>query len=360
MDGVAGYVRAYACEADSCEIQVQSISRYASRYNLSTPQLYIDKQYCLDYRLNSDWIQQRKDLGLNTYRGYKLYTGWQQLMTDISAGTIKHVLVDTKLRLYDGDEQRCAFERLIHEHNVKVVETGGAYDAQGGDSIVMVYHQTSTKTERFRSRICLKEIDELYSFAKKNYPEAVIRLSFDETLQGRTKINDVETTAVKAVVVKDLFHLNRSTMEIISLVARLRKNGTDILSLKDGLLSVDNKLDYGMNGRSIRAVIYDCIQTPFDEVMSEIQEDKFNAFCRCHVPTWSVINRYKDNNMEDSSHPELVNMMRDKDMYDVVIVDSTSKLNKGIRGFMRIIQEIKKPIYSLQEGMVIVNGGDSG
>ena len=58
----------------------------------------------------------------------------------------------------------------------------------------------------------------------------------------------------------------------------------------------------------------------------------------------------------DNRQAQLQKMIRESEQFEVVIIDTFSKIGNAITNLDGILKEIKAPVYSLKEGMVELNG----
>lgn len=154
-----GYIRSIANLQASCEIQKGIIERYSRDNDIPVEKYYCDLGFRKCHR--EDELNRVRLIGFHAKKWFHVYEAWENMMLQIASGVIDTILVDTKIRLYDGIEQKRALDRLCYEHGVTIIETG-SYQPTEPEAMnrLIIYHYTIEPDSR--TNVALKDIDSLY------------------------------------------------------------------------------------------------------------------------------------------------------------------------------------------------------
>lgn len=347
-----GYVRYYEHWNIPCEMQKKKIMDYCVDNGIDCAHIYSDHGYVRKRRVED--IQRAELIGISNKRWSHMFPGWETMMVDIIQGHVNLILVDTALRLYCNLDQKQALDRLCRQYGVKVIEVGGHTPVgSAGKRKLAIYHY-SIQPEK-RTSVTLKDIDKLYEFTSQNFKGWEVSLYLDLDEVRRVNLEIVLRTDVDVILVKNFFHINRRTIAFMSVAKMLQKRGIKIVSVEEGELRICEEPDCRLLKQPLKAVVYDYFRTEHEKESEDIQMAKFGLFVKHKTEGWTIEGRYIDG-LGDNRQVQLQKMIRESGQFEVVIVDTFSKIGNAITNLDGILKEIKVPVYSLKEGMVELNG----
>lgn len=345
MDKVVAYVRTSAGYDSGAAIQKELIQDYCRTNNIKCRKFYYDngsrKKRHIDEREKANL------LGLSPHS--RVYSAWEDMMVDIIKGNVKVVLVDLKLRLYSGNEQQIILQRLVEKYNVEIIEVSHRNSPETDAMTAVIYH-FADKADR-RSIIPLKEIDTLYEFAaQRNW--AVTDVYLDLTLCNRMYLRKIlEDVSCDVLLVKSLYHIKRGMTAFIESATILQDKQIRIISMDEGEF-IHDKTGMQMLNSPLRVAVYDRLRSDYEIGLKNIQLSRFNTFVRCKTKGWKVFHIYID---EGKGNQQLKSLINDVGNFDILLLDSYDKLGSTIIEIARMQGRIKKPIYSMQEGVILLN-----
>lgn len=347
---VVGYIRSIT--KASYEWQKRKIKEYCNLNNITLNQIFADtKNNIRNERRKKEFIRTQQ-LGINTKKWTHVYEAWEHLMLQSSEGTIAYILVDSKLRLYDGQVQREILNKICTTYKIKIIEVGDfEFPIENSLSKKLVFYHYCIEPNK-RTRITLNEIDHLIEYASQHngWEASAFYLDFDTSKTQLKKL--LENSRCNVVLVKDFFHLHRTTTGLFNIVQSLRKEENKIISMKEEKLKFieDNKQ---LLLSPLKVSIYDKHRSNFEEEYSQLEKDRLEIFAKTHT-NWIIENIYIDT-LKDKNFPQLDELIsKSKDYtYNLILISSFSKLGDSTTEFFKIIKRINIPIYSLKEGGII-------
>lgn len=215
-----------------------------------------------------------------------------------------------------------------------------------GENKAAVYHFTNV-SER-RPSIYKKELERLKGFAHDiGFQE--VDVFVDKTLRkcDQMQLEKLmeEVHAYKALILKDFYHLRKNTGTCMPELMRLSKAGIEIHTLEDGSFSFEKPpVD-----QNLKTAIYYCGL----EIVGHTQELQYaimDLFIK-EKTDWNVVRRYADmkGNKCDGNQKELQELIRDKDQYDIILVQSFDDINGRTSKFCKIRHLLQKGIYSMHD-----------
>lgn len=329
---IVGYVRTLKDDENSSEIQRELIMSYCKRHGMICSSVFTDiaGHYC-----RKEDYERAVTIGLSVSRWRTVFVQWENMLQEIMAGAIKCVLVDTALRLYNGDEQREIFYRICQNHKVQIIEVG--WDAPIEDAII-VYHRSLEPDKRTYS--VLQDVDNLYSYSRLFKDSREIRLLLD-TKNVRSNYKKIRELKDCMVICKRFDLLNRKILSVVHLA-----QNNEIVSMEEGKLAVTPLFD--IPARVQRVVVYDKMRSNYEIATKDIRIEKFALFSE--RMQWNIVGTYADTMQSRTTERE--RMINDLEQYDAVLMDSLAKLDEKAGIAFKMISKIGKPIYTLQEGEV--------
>lgn len=351
-----GYIRSFNNSQISCDTQKRFIESYCMDNDIMIDGLFSD----MNFRKNrkTDEFLRAAKIGIKPQKCTRVFEAWENLMTQIMEGNIGCILVDTKLRLYDGQGQRQALERICFEYKVNIIEVGG-YQPTGCGALpkLLIYHYSIEPESR--TSITLNDVDALYEFASQRLGRwEAAALYLDLNSSNRTQFEKMmERADCGLILVKSLFHIKRKMMPFLSTAKDLNKRDVRIVSVEEGSLNFVSDKEKDWRSQPLRVAIYDRQRSTYEEENNKIQIDKFKAFVNCYTAGWSIENIFIDRLENESRQEELSELVKKAGygVYDIVLIDTFGKIGDTAIWLARVMKQLDIPIYSLREGGLELN-----
>lgn len=332
---VYAYTSSVSEQYDSTEQQIGLIKRYCENKGISVDKFYSDKTK--PRRRLADEKERALKLGLRPDRYLLTFPELENMFIDIVGNASrdeKHmVLVDTRVRVYGQSEaQRIAFEQLIREYNVQIVEVGG--DTVSKEQGVCIYHYTDKCLKR--PLILIKQLDCMYKYASENELN-ITGVLIDLSIYRRSKYEELKEMLkkkkFKGVLVCNAYLLSRKIAQFI-LVTKL---AGIVYSINEGEFSVGNVEDY--------------IDTPVNAVAlygsnSLLFGERMKYYCGNYT-SWSLVDAMDSKEFWDKCCAR----------YDVemIMVESYYDIENDVYRFIKNISQAEKTymICNVKEGSVL-------
>lgn len=351
-----GYIRSFINSKISFDTQKRLIESYCSDNGIALDEFFTDMYFRKNRRL--DEFLRAAQIGIKAKKSTRVFEDWENLMLQILEGNIGCILVDTKLRLYDGIEQKEALERICSENEVTIIEVGDYQPSGCGALPKLVFYHYSSAPEN-RTSIALNDVDSLYNYASQCLGRwEAMSLYLDLKSSNRTQLEKMMKKAnCDLILVKSLFHIKRKMMPFLSVAKDLNKRNIHIVSAEEGSLNFVSDGEKDRLSRPLRVAVYDRQRSTYEEENNKIQIDKFKAFVNCCTTGWSIedifIDRLDNGNRQEELR-ELVEKAK-SGSYDIVLVDTFGKIGDTVIWLARIMRQVDIPIYSLREGGLELN-----
>lgn len=353
---IIGYIRCYNNSQISYDTQKRFIESYCNDNSIVLDEIFSDMNFRKNRR--KDEFLRAAKIGISTKKWTHVFEAWENLMVQIVEDEIGCILVDTKIRLYDGLGQKQILKRLCSEHNVNIIEVG-EYQPSGCEALpkLVLYH-FSAEPER-RTSIVLNDVDTLYEFASQRLERwEATALYLDLNSSNRTQFEKmVEKADCDLILVKNLFHIKRKMMPFLSTAKYLNERNIHIVSVEEGSLSFVSDGENDWLSMPLRVAVYDRHRSTYEEENNKIQIDKFKAFVNYCTAGWSIEDIFIDR-LENTNRQEKLSELIKKaesDSYDLVLVDTFGKIGDTAIWLARIMRQMDIPIYSLREGGLELN-----
>ena len=336
----AGYIRSPTANQNACDVQRHMIEAYCAAQGIDDCTVYEDKGF--RENRHKSGVAVANILGLCAERWSDEYPACEQLMLDVMTGNITTILVDTKLRLYAGTEQKRVFERVLNGSQTNIIEVGSITPSQKDDDLqtVCVYHYA---IKPGRTTVVLNQIDRMYDYAvTKIDGSAVVGLYLDHSDRARKMLdrlllrNDIDV-----ILSKDLYHIKRYLGAFIHILFHLVANNTQLITLEEGKISTTMDTPVITN-----VTIYENPQSEFEIENQSILIDRLKLFCK--QKNWQV--KRVVVNDGDANPIDLLSRENDTDM---ILVSSYSRLISETSELGRLISKVTTPIYSIKEGRIL-------
>ena len=217
-----------------------------------------------------------------------------------------------------------------------------------------IYHASNAKD---RIIICKKQIYELEAFAK-THGKQIVHIFIDNTLSQGRKVeykNYIQSAGIyDSVTVKNLYFINKWTAKAISDVSYIAATGSNVISFDTGEISV-KKADCGFFEEYKKVLIYHSKVQKSDELRMETVVDILKLYIKENT-NWEIIDIVTDEADKKSveSQPNLWEL--DVSEYDLIVVQSCSKIDLTSIRFERWCRTHAVDIFSMTEGIVRWNG----
>ena len=363
----AAYVRSYNLNSETdCLVQMSLIQQYCDTNNISSYIVYRDDYYMS----RKSYGHSTADLiGLKVKEHENACPVWENLMESILKEKVNSVLVDTRYRLFRNDRERRCLERLLSEHHVNIIEVGG-YEPDNGSSgnRVVIYDLFSPRNEKHvkRSANLLSDLNKLYSIAESHSwtPTGLYIDTHEFHHNEYRKVKALEN--IDIFLVKYLYHINRKTGAFIKELQDFKKRGIRVLSAEEGEADLIESPQEWFD-KPKRVAVYDCHEYN-QEYNGSLKADssgkpdyydsapipvplfkqRVEAFIKLRTTGWQVTSFYCD--QQSDRRIELENLVSNSSSYDLIMVDSLSKISESFNFVSSFLLRTKKPIFSLQEG----------
>ena len=256
--------------------------------------------------------------------------GWETLMEKIIDGVVKEIIVDCKIRLFNGKEQYQVLQRLCEEYEVQIIEVG-----KDVPSDTIVYYESTHKNRR--TSIPLKDIDAIY--AKCSQLDIVPRLIFLEEGKIHHFLDYVDDNT-RFVLVKNYQHIYRKVYPTLSMLKTSWSKSVRVISLEEGeIIPVD------IGSEENIAVVYDKARSKHEACSQQLTLDVIQTFIKIKTK-WDVQEVYIDDRNSNSAYSS----MKKRLSGDItLVVDTFGKLGADISMIVNLLRT-GATIYSLKEG----------
>lgn len=220
-----------------------------------------------------------------------------------------------------------------------------------------IYHFTD-KSEK-RPGVFQKQIEDLRDFAERIGVD-VEKVYCDFSLKKRDRSSFdaflMDSYQYSALVAKDFYHISKNTAACMKLMRQLRENGVTIFTLENGTFDFAD-IPYD---QPLRVATYTCGNRNVRDVEGaiQIQQDIFSLFVK-RKTNWKLMHQYFDlcNVQNDDEQLDLLELIKDKDWYDLILVNNLNDIHWRTSRFCKIREMIGKPIFSLQDGFLMYKKG---
>ena len=215
-----------------------------------------------------------------------------------------------------------------------------------GEGKAAVYHFTDGS--QIRPVVYQKELERLKAFAQ-NAGYGDVDVFVDKTLRKCDQIQlerlMENVQAYKALILKDFYHLRKNTGICMSELVRLSKAGIKIHTLEDGgFRFTEPPFEQKRN-----IAVYYC-GLEITGHSPDLQYEIMDLFIK-EKTNWNLLHRYADlgGNKVNGNQKELQQLIRDKDQYDIVLVQSFGDIHWRTSRFCKIRHLVQKGIYSMHD-----------
>lgn len=327
---VVGYIRVYGDDSGKAKkVQKEMIQRYAEKKGIKEKiPFFIDSS--ITNKRKRNMAERKRANRIKLLEGVSIMPGWETLMEKIIDGEVKEIIVDCKIRLFNGKEQYQVLQRLCEEYEVQIIEVG-----KDVPSDTIVYYESTHKNRR--TSIPLKDIDAIY--AKCSQLDIVPRL----ILLEEGKINhflDYVDDDTRFVFVKNYQHIYRKVYPTLSMLKTSWSKSVRVISLEEGEI-----IPADIGPEKNIAVVYDKARSKHEACSQELTLDVIQTFIKIKTK-WDVQEVYIDDRNSNSAYSS----MKKRLSGDItLVVDTFGKLGADISMIVNLLRT-GATIYSLKEG----------
>lgn len=343
---IVGYINSTTGSIAACNTQHAMIVRYCDYKKITCDRFYCDIS---ENRRNKINVENMCALGYpHAYRLEKYFPQYDQMLYDITRGTISTILVDTIGRLAANKEQSKFFQKLCVNYNVEVIEVCGYLEGLKQDSIrnVAIYHITNQAKER--PRIYTKCIDGLYEVSQlKGWGTPFLFQDFSLLKSEQIKYQEFKKhiDEYDILVVTDFYHIEDKLSRFISEIQSLEANGVAVESVKEGKIK---HISDDFLKQELKVAIYDRWLDKADE---GLELERLKAFVK-YKTNWKITGIYKESEKveTDLKQQELQRLLRESHKYDALLVRKFNCFHWRTSMFFKVAKKLNIPIYSMKEG----------
>lgn len=327
---IVGYIRVYGYDSRKAEkVQREMIRRYCEKKGGNREIAFFIDSYITNKRKRN--LSERKRANrIKLQEGVSIMPGWETLMEKIIDGEVKEIIVDCKIRLFNGKEQYQVLQRLCEEYEVQIIEVGNDVSSD-----TIVYYESTHKNRR--TSIPLKDIDAIY--AKCSQLDIVPRLILLEEGKIHHFLDYVDDNT-RFVLVKNYQHIYRKVYPTLSMLKTAWSKSVRVISLEEGEI-----IPADIGPEKNIAVVYDKARSKHEACSQELTLDVIQTFIKIKTK-WDVQEVYIDDRNSNSAYSS----MKKRLSGDItLVVDTFGKLGADISMIVNLLRTGAK-IYSLKEG----------
>ena len=237
---VVGYVRSLRDLGDDCDIQTMLIKRYAQIIGLGDPAMYTDRHFIS--KRNQKDIERSKQLGI-THLYARCYPAWEEMLLEAMNDRVEVIIVDRIERLYGNSEDKTVLEKIIQEHEVRILEVENLdWPEESGISKVWAYHYYAPNRycEGIRTANLLNELGTFYETVAAHSGWRFCGLYMDSRIDKRTEFaKRMRRKDIDVFICKSLYHISRKPLVFLSLIKDMNARGITVLSTEEGTVHYD-------------------------------------------------------------------------------------------------------------------------
>lgn len=216
-----------------------------------------------------------------------------------------------------------------------------------------VYHHTGSRG--IRQGVVRKDLRVLTDYAHLlGYDDITIYCDTDgRSSTGRPELERLlqATGQYNAVIVRNLFHLDRHTGPAIAKVMSFADAGAVVYTLDGDAWEIGKA---PMKDHLSAAVYISSIKGDHAHREEKLQTDILRCFVK-EKTMWTIGGVYSDPRTEKQSvlGDGIQAMIRDRDKYDLLLIHSLKDIHDNTAAFERIWRQLQISIFALQEGFFL-------
>lgn len=327
---VVGYIRVYGDDSEKAEkVQKEMIHLYAEKKGIKDEiPFFTDSSITNKRKRNSS--ERARANRIKLPEGVSIMPGWEMLMEKIIDGEVKKILVDCKIRLFNGREQHKILQTLCEKYRVQIVEVGNDISSD-----TIVYYESTHRNKR--TSIPLKDIDSVYSKCSKL--SVVPKLVLMEEGKRHDPL-DYADDNTKFILVKNYQHIYRKVYPTLSMLKTAWSKSMRVISMEEGEI-----IPVEINAEKNIAVVYDKARSKHEECSQQLTLDVIQTFISIKTK-WNVQEAYIDDRYSNSAYSLMKKSLNGN---VILVVDTFGKLGTDISMIVNLLRT-GATIYSLKEG----------
>lgn len=155
----------------------------------------------------------------------------------------------------------------------------------------------------------------------------------------------------KALVTKDFYHISKNTSACMKLLKTLRENGVSTYSIENGTFTFSE----APFDKPLRVATYTHSKPNVRDAgnLIAVQQEIYELFVKKKT-NWTLVHQYSDTCVyqTDAEQVELLEMIENRDSFDLLLVTNLCDVNWKTSRFCRIRELLCKDVYSLQDGFL--------
>ncbi len=348
MNTVVGYIRSINNKYDE-QTQLRLISDYCVMSDTVCNKIFRDTEPRTGRHSDERW--KVEVLGDAVERSRYIYPQWEDMLVAVAEGRISTVIVDILPRLYMNKVQRDFIQTLFAKMNVKVIELAEKQiigEATTTSQAFIYYSIRSRyKSNDLRTFPIILEIGKLYEHATENKLMVQSVYYEDTRHENGAKCRLLETKGYDVLILRKFYHLTRKTGVFFDELMAKHQEGIRVVSVDDGEFTF---LDDTVRNDDLKVAIYDRYRSKAEEGSRSLQVERIRTFISLKT-SWREMAYYEDFGANDSQLKALQDKLSN---YDLILVDNLWKIDERLEKVLKIMAQ--KPIYSMKEGGLMLNG----
>lgn len=352
---IVGYVRSLHGSLNDCDMQEKLIKRYSQLMSFDLLKMFIDMGF-VKRRAEED-VEREKKLGVEYPRHIRRYPAWEEMLIKAMNDEISIIIVDRKERLYRNLNDLNLLETIVRQHGIQILEVENLdWPDEAQMSNVAAYHYFVPNTRRkgIRTANLMNDICDFYEEIAAHAAWRLCGLYIDSSAFKKTELPKLlARDDIDVIICKYFYHINRKVLFFLQMVQEFNLRGISLLSTEEGLLRYD-PTGGELITESLRVAIYDCSRSELERMTREITRKRMELFLRTVAVGWVETAIYAEETALPGVAFDL--LAENAKNYDVVVIDTFAKLGATVNELMDCMQRVKKPFYSLKEGLLYVDG----
>ena len=345
------------CDSD---YQIRLIKQYALNNGLGDPEIIADRRSWP--RRNQKDVEMAKALGAERRENVRFFRGWEKMLVEAQNGSIGMIIVDKKERLYRNLEDKELLTSIIRKNEIRIMEANLVDWPDDPEAVnVAAYHffvpgmnQTGIRTANL-----ISDIGDFYEEIEEHDNWRMAGLYIDSWAYRRVEYPKLlERNDIQVIVCKFFYHISRKILRFLQTVRELNLKGTKLISTEEGEIHFNPATDWKKESRlKIRRIaVYNCFTSEYEKETSHITRKKLELFSRTLSLVTPEMEYYEETDVARRTGPEFERLASDARRYDLVLIDSFTKLGENVNDLMNCLRKVRIPFCSLKEGLLYIDG----
>ena len=357
MKKIVGYVRSLRKSQDDCDIQAMLIKQYLTGKGLKCGSIYMDKGS--NKKRNRKDLERAEKLGIIHPETTKCFPAWEEMLLAAARDEIGVIVVDRKERLFSNLEDKRLLDAMIWDHDIVICEIDcWDWPAEGKVRSAAIYHYfvPNCRKDGIRTANLVTDIGRFYEKITSHDSWKLSGLYIDEAVFKRTEFPRLMARDdIDVVICKYFYHINRKTLAFLQLVQNMNNKGITLLSTEEGVVHYDPTAEDWLK-KNLRAATYDYCRSVYEISTQSIRKKRLELFINNVADQWCETANYEDETQTpDAAFEKMTERIKE---YDIIVIESFTKLGETVNELMEYLRKIRVPVYSLQEGLLYIDGNE--